>query len=147
LYGLATFSKRAVLCGEDSRAHIFTSSTRLCGPDGPSVRSANRPTAVVEVTDTNSQNAAVHPKHILPLNRIHFAPLSSCATVPYTSIHSYKRNAPYRAERLPIRGVVSWCLLSAKQYRPWSTPQGRYHYVVVLGLQLHSSNQWTFIPH
>ena len=51
LYGLATFSKRAVLCGEDSRAHIFTSDTRLCGPDGPSIRSANRPTAVVEVLE------------------------------------------------------------------------------------------------
>ena len=51
LYGLAVFSKRAVLCGEDSRAHIFTSATRLSSPDGPSVRSANRPTAVVEVLD------------------------------------------------------------------------------------------------
>lgn len=51
LYGLACFSKRAVLCGEDSRAHIFTSDTRLCAPDGPTLRSANRPTAVVEVLD------------------------------------------------------------------------------------------------
>ena len=51
LYGLAAFSKRAVLCGEDSRAHIFTSDTRLCGPDGPTLRTANRPTAVVEVLD------------------------------------------------------------------------------------------------
>ena len=49
--GLATFSKRAVLCGEDSRAHIFTSDTRLCGPDGASTVSSNRPTAVVEVLD------------------------------------------------------------------------------------------------
>lgn len=51
LYGLAVFSKRAVLCGEDSRAHIFTSDTRLCSPDGISRRSSNRPTAVVEVLD------------------------------------------------------------------------------------------------
>ena len=51
LYGLAVFSKRAVLCGEDSRAHIFTSNTRLCGPDGRTRRSANAPTAVVEVLD------------------------------------------------------------------------------------------------
>ena len=51
LCGLACFSKRAVLCGEDSRAHIFTSQTNLCGPDGLSKRSANRPTAVVEVLD------------------------------------------------------------------------------------------------
>ncbi len=48
LYGLAVFSKRAVLCGEESRAHIFTSDTRLDGPDGITLRSANRPTAVVE---------------------------------------------------------------------------------------------------
>ena len=51
LYGLAVFSKRAVLCGEDSRAHIFTSDTRIGGTDGISIRSANRPTAVVEVLD------------------------------------------------------------------------------------------------
>ncbi len=51
LCGLAVFSKRAVLCGEDSCAHIFTSDTRLGGPDGISRRSANRPTAVVEVLD------------------------------------------------------------------------------------------------
>lgn len=51
LYGLAVFSKRAVLCGEDSRAHIFRSDTRISEPDGPVLRSANRPTAVVEVLD------------------------------------------------------------------------------------------------
>lgn len=51
LYGLAVFNKRAVLCGEDSRAHIYTSDTRLCGADGPTRLSANLPTAVVEVLD------------------------------------------------------------------------------------------------
>lgn len=51
LYGLAVFTKRAVLCGEDSRAHIYRSDTRLCGPDGASRSFANRPTAVVEVLD------------------------------------------------------------------------------------------------
>ncbi len=51
LYGLAVFSKRAVLCGEDSKAHIYTSATRIGAPDGLSVLSANRPTAVVEVLD------------------------------------------------------------------------------------------------
>ncbi len=51
LYGLAVFTKRAVLCGEESRAHIFTSNTNLCGPDGFTVPSANLPTAVVEVLD------------------------------------------------------------------------------------------------
>ena len=62
LYGLAVFSKRAVLCGEDSGAHIFTSDTRIGRGDGYSRYSANRPTAVVEVTDTNSQNTK--PTHI-----------------------------------------------------------------------------------
>ena len=51
LYGLAVFTKRAVLCGEDSRAHIYRSDTRLCGADGVTRYSANRPTAVVEVLD------------------------------------------------------------------------------------------------
>ena len=51
LQGLAMFSKRAVLCGEDSRAHIYTSRTRLDGADGLSRVSANHPTAVVEVLD------------------------------------------------------------------------------------------------
>lgn len=68
LYGLAVFSKRAVLCGEDSRAHIFTSDTRICQPDGMTRYSANRPTAVVEVTDTNSQNTK--PTHIYAINSI-----------------------------------------------------------------------------
>ncbi len=51
LYGLAVFSKRAVLCGEESRTHIFSSDTRMNEADGVSVYSANRPTAVVEVLD------------------------------------------------------------------------------------------------
>lgn len=51
LYGLAVFSKRAVLCGEDSCAHIYRSDTKLYGPDGITRSFANRPTAVVEVLD------------------------------------------------------------------------------------------------
>jgi len=51
LYGLAVFSKRAVLCGEDSRAHIYRSDTRFGQLDGQTILSANRPTAVVEVLD------------------------------------------------------------------------------------------------
>ena len=51
LYGLAVFSKRAVLCGEDSRTHIFTSDTRIHEADGLSRYAANRPGAVVEVLD------------------------------------------------------------------------------------------------
>ncbi|MBO5129002.1 MAG: hypothetical protein J6B95_01465 [Oscillospiraceae bacterium] len=51
LYGLAVFTKRAVLCGEDSRAHIFRSDTRLLGPDGITRVRANHPVAVVEVLD------------------------------------------------------------------------------------------------
>jgi len=53
LYGLAVFSKRAVLCGEDSCAHIFTSDTRIGACDGLSHYSTNRPTAAVEVTAHN----------------------------------------------------------------------------------------------
>jgi hypothetical protein len=40
-----------VLCGEDSRAHIYRSDTRLCAPDGFTRHYANRPTAVVEVLE------------------------------------------------------------------------------------------------
>ncbi len=52
LTGVAVFSKRVVLCGEESAAKIFTSQTRLGEQDGLSRYSANLPTAVVEVTDT-----------------------------------------------------------------------------------------------
>ena len=45
--GLALFSKRAVLCGENTGAHIFRSD--VCGTSGGSL-----PTAVVEAADTNS---------------------------------------------------------------------------------------------
>ena len=51
LYGLALFSKRAVLCGEDSQAHIYRSDTRLGEFDGATRIFANLPTAVVEVLD------------------------------------------------------------------------------------------------
>ena len=51
LYGLAVFTKRAVLCGEDSKAHIYRSNTRLNEADGPTACRANLPTAVVEVLD------------------------------------------------------------------------------------------------
>ena len=50
LCGLAVFSKRAVLCGEDSRAHIFTSGVNTPCTNGTTF-STNRPTAVVEVLD------------------------------------------------------------------------------------------------
>ena len=52
LCGLAVFTKRAVLCGEDSRAHIYRSDTRLGAFDGRSLLQTNRPTAVVEAVDT-----------------------------------------------------------------------------------------------
>ena len=51
LYGLAVFSKRAVLCGEESAAHIYRSDTRINEADGLSRYVANLPTAVVEVLD------------------------------------------------------------------------------------------------
>ena len=46
--GLALFSKRAVLCGENSPAHIFRS-------DCPTSQTNNLPTAVVEAIATNSR--------------------------------------------------------------------------------------------
>ena len=49
--GLAVFSKKAVLCGEDSTAHIFRSDTRIGDCDGLTQILTNRPTAVVEVLD------------------------------------------------------------------------------------------------
>jgi hypothetical protein len=52
LQGLAVFSKRAILCGEDSRAHIYRSNTRLGRFDSPSTLFANLPTAIVETVDT-----------------------------------------------------------------------------------------------
>ena len=63
VYGLAVFSKRAVLCGEDSRAHIYRSDTRIGAVDGLPSLFANVPTAVVEVTAHNSQGRkkALHP--------------------------------------------------------------------------------------
>ena len=61
LYGLAVFTKRAVLCGEESHAHIYRSDTRLNEADGITRLTANLPTAVVEVTDTNSQNRKTNP--------------------------------------------------------------------------------------
>ena len=66
LYGLAMFSKRAVLCGEDSRAHIFRSDTILGGPDGLSRLSHNLPTAVVETMDTKKEGRThVRPAFLL----------------------------------------------------------------------------------
>lgn len=51
LYGLALFTKRAVLCGEDSQAHIYRSDIQPGQSDCPVVLRANGPTAVVEVLD------------------------------------------------------------------------------------------------
>ena len=53
LYGCAVFTKRAVLCGEDSRAHIYRSDAPNACSDGLTQTYANRPTAVVEVTAYN----------------------------------------------------------------------------------------------
>ena len=59
LYGLAVFNKRAVLCGEDSGAHIFSSHTRLNALDGVTLRRSNDPTAIVEVLDPMVLNSCV----------------------------------------------------------------------------------------
>ena len=51
LYGLAVFSKRAVLCGEDSRAHIYRSDAHMGDCDSAAQLYGSLPTAVVEVLD------------------------------------------------------------------------------------------------
>ena len=61
LYGLSLFSKRAVLCGEESKAHIYRSDTRLGRPDGPTAAGANLPTAIVEVLDPMVLGSCVRP--------------------------------------------------------------------------------------
>ena len=51
LNGLAVFTKRVVLCGEESRAHIYRSDVKIGEPDGMPDHIANLPAAVVEVLD------------------------------------------------------------------------------------------------
>ena len=58
LYGLAVFSKRAVLCGEDSHAHIFRSGNSMA-ENTAATQAANLPTAVVEVLDPMILNSKV----------------------------------------------------------------------------------------
>ena len=51
VYGLSLFSKRCVLCGEDSQAHTYRSDDPgLCSESG-SLLSGSSPAAVVEVLD------------------------------------------------------------------------------------------------
>ena len=50
LCGLAVFTKRAVLCGEDSRAHVYRSDHHPI--NSAALLQASRPTAVVEAVDT-----------------------------------------------------------------------------------------------
>ena len=59
--GLALFSKRAVLCGENSGAHIFRS-------DCPGVTGDAMPTAVVEATATKSRWSGVWKNYIIRQN-------------------------------------------------------------------------------
>lgn len=58
LYGLAVFSKRAVLCGEDSRAHIYTSENAM---QAPGLHGGNLPRAVVEIRRINSEGSCGIP--------------------------------------------------------------------------------------
>ena len=59
--GLALFSKRAVLCGENSGAHIFRS-------DCPGPTDASLPTAVVEAIATKSRWSGVWKIYIIRQN-------------------------------------------------------------------------------
>ena len=49
IHGLSVFSKRVVLCGEDSRAHTFRSDDNGC--EGSALLGGNSPAGVVEVLD------------------------------------------------------------------------------------------------
>lgn len=51
LYGLAVFSKRAVLCGENSRTHLYRSDAGLSTTEHPLQFVSDRPVAVAEVLD------------------------------------------------------------------------------------------------
>lgn len=51
LTGLVIFSKRVVLCGADSRAHIFSSDVVINTAEALAAYSTKNPTAVVEVLD------------------------------------------------------------------------------------------------
>ena len=59
--GLALFSKRAILCGENSGAHIFRS-------DRPGNAGGNLPTAVVEAMATKSRWFEVRKTYIIRQN-------------------------------------------------------------------------------
>ena len=59
--GLALFSKRAILCGENSGAHIFRS-------DRPGNAGGNLPTAVVEAIATNSRCSGVRKTYSIRQN-------------------------------------------------------------------------------
>ena len=80
LYGLTAFSKRAVLCGEESCAHIFRSGSLSGSPDCLTRMAANLPTAVVETVDTKqgSRMLRQHPAFVFaPKSRIAISPSGS----------------------------------------------------------------------
>ncbi len=51
LCGIAVFTKRVVLCGEESCAHIYRSDRRDCTAEAIGRNLSNRPSAVVEALD------------------------------------------------------------------------------------------------
>lgn len=108
LYGLAVFSKRAVLCGEDSRAHIYSSDTRIGFPDGPSLKAADLPIAVVEVTAHNSQG---RKKRCLPRRNYIFGSV--------TGVTAY--NSPgEKSTHIQYPTYLQNCLLSYIESRQFS---------------------------
>ena len=64
LSGLAVFTKRAVLCGENAHAHTYRSTTRLGTFDGPTLLQNNKPTAIVEVLDPMVLSSKVKEAHV-----------------------------------------------------------------------------------
>ena len=86
--GLALFSKRAVLCGENSGAHIFRS-------DCPGNAGGSLPTAVVEVMGTNSQ---VHITAHIPQNKPDAVRADCIRLVMHLEIQA-----------MEISGAFFWC--------------------------------------
>jgi len=110
LYGLAVFTKRAVLCGEDSHAHIYRSDTRLGTFDGIPLLQSNRPTAVVEAVNTKQVS------RMLNASGLHFG----CYTAqgqfrsPLSSTETFHASFTASAGRL-------W-IASAKTSTTWKYP-------------------------
>lgn len=81
LYGLAVFSKRAVLCGEESHTHVYRSDALPIPADRPNLFCGNLPTAVVETAGTNLTGRTAESVRLFCLPR-----LSKFLDTPYKNL-------------------------------------------------------------